>query len=98
VGNALVVLAWILTRTYGSFLGPEATTKAMAGFGDIVSTILEAILVLGCTLLLARPRLLEPRLDHRGEVNSLIAIGVVLLTSLSLYSAVGGSPFVSHVG
>jgi hypothetical protein len=98
VGNALVALAWIVTRTYGSLVGPEATTKAMAGFGDIVSTILEAFLVLGCIVLLGRPGLLEPRLDHRGEMNSLISIGVVLLTSLSLYSAVGGSPFVSHVG
>jgi hypothetical protein len=71
----------------------------MVGFGDIVSTALEGVLVLGCALILRMPRLLDPHLDHRSELlNSLIAIGLVLLTTLSLYSAVGGSPFVSHVG
>jgi hypothetical protein len=91
IGNALVVVAWIVTRTYGSLVGPEATTKAAAGFGDIVSTALEVVLVTGCALLLARPRYLAPRIDHRAElVNGFIAIGLALLTTLSLYSAVGG--------
>jgi hypothetical protein len=99
LGNALVVLAWIVTRTHGSLVGPEATSKAMAGFGDIVSTLLEVVLVAGCVLVLVRPRFLSPQVDHRSElINGLIAIGLVLLTTLSLYSAVGGSPFVSHVG
>ena len=77
-----------------------ATTRAMAGFGDIVSTILEGAIVAGCAVLLVRPRLLSPTVgeDKTDIVNSLIAIGVVLLTALSLYSAVGGAPFVSHVG
>src|SRR5207249_3532315 len=36
-GNALVVAAWIVTRTYGSLIGPAATERSPAGFGDIVS-------------------------------------------------------------
>ena len=94
-----MVVAWIVTQTYGSLIGPAATMKAVAGFGDIVSTILEVALVAGSLVLLARPGFLEPRAGHRIELaNSLVVIGIVLLTSLSLYSAVGGPPFVSHVG
>jgi len=99
VGNALVVVAWIVTRTYGSLIGPQATMKSVAGFGDIVSTLLEAAIALGCGLLLARPGIATLRRHYPSElVNSLVSIGLVLLTSLSLYSSVGGSPFVSHVG
>jgi hypothetical protein len=96
-GNALVVITWIITRTAGSLVGPQAATPAKAGFGDLVSTALEALIVAGGLALLARrPR---GRAGWRAEqARAVAALAVVPFLVLSLYSAVGGSPFVSMVG
>src|SRR5919204_5694896 len=48
VGNGLVAVAWVVTRAYGSLVGPEATTRAAVGFGDVASTLLEVAIVVGC--------------------------------------------------
>jgi hypothetical protein len=99
VGNALVAVAWVVTRAYGSLIGPEATERASVGFGDLVSTLLEVAIVAGCLGALVAPRILRAGSSHRGEVvSTVLAIGLTLLTVLGLYSAVAGSPFVSHVG
>jgi hypothetical protein len=69
------------------------------GFGDVASTLLEVAIVVGCLGALAWPRILTAGSSHRGEMVSMVlALGLTLLTVLGLYSAVGGSPFVSHVG
>jgi hypothetical protein len=99
VGNALVAVVWAVTRAYGSLIGPEATERASVGFGDVASTLLEVAIVAGCLGVLVAPRILRAGSSHRGEVAStVLAIGLTLLTVLGLYSAVAGSPFVSHVG
>ena len=102
LGGLLAYLAaWIVTRTVGSLIGPEATQPAEAGFGDIVSTAFEAAIVVGALLMLRRRRLSGPNPveAHWSEVaKALAAIGITLLTVLALFSTVGGSPFVSHVG
>jgi hypothetical protein len=108
IGNAVVAAAWVVTRTYGTLIGPEASEPAEAGFGDIVTTIFEALIVVGAVVLLRRWRtgrsekadtaLAGPE-AHWGEVaKALAAIGITLLAVLALYSTVGGSPFVSHIG
>src|SRR5439155_17743821 len=98
LGNALVVATWILTRTYGTLVGPEASEPAMAGFGDIVTTAFEGAIVNGALAMLRARRLDPPTDSHWGEVaNALTAIGITLMTVLALYSTVGGSPFVSPV-
>jgi hypothetical protein len=56
VGNALLAIAWIVTRTVGSLVAPAATTSAKMGFGDLVPTALEILIVAGCAGLLARRR------------------------------------------
>ena len=99
VGNALVVVAWVVTRVYGALVGPEATSRAAVGFGDVASTLLEVAIVVGCVAGLAWPQVLTSGSSRRGEVVSMVlALGLTLLTVLGLYSAVGGAPFVSHVG
>jgi hypothetical protein len=96
-GNSLVVITWIITRTAGSLIGPAATTPAKAGFGDLVSTALEVLIVAGCAVLLARrPRAGARRqADHAPAITALIVVPFLVL---ALYSAVGGAPFVSMVG
>lgn len=96
-GNALVVITWVITRTVGSLVGPAATTPAKVGFGDVVSTVVEVLLVAGCLALLAR----RPRVRTgwwAGQAPMISALIMVPFLVLSLYSAVGGSPFVSMVG
>jgi hypothetical protein len=96
-GSALVVITWIITRTAGSLVGPAATMPAKVGFGDLVSTLLEALIVAGCLgLLWRRP---WPRTSWWAEHARMVAaLTVVPFLVLALYSAVGGSPFVSMVG
>lgn len=98
-GNALVVAAWVVTRSYGSLVGPEATEAADVGFGDLVATVFEIMIVAGCVVLLGSARHRRKAPSYWSEVASLVlALGVTSLTVLALYSAVGGEPFVSHVG
>jgi hypothetical protein len=99
VGNAALVATWIVTRTYGALIGPEATSRATVGFGDLVATFLEVTVVVGCLVLLRSRSFGRGASSSRGELLSLaVALGITLITVLALYSAVGGPPFVSHVG
>jgi hypothetical protein len=96
-GNALVVITWIVTRTAGSLVGPEVTTPAKVGFGDLVSTVAEVLIATGSLALLSQR--LRPRGGRWDEPTRAIAALIVApFLVLALYSAVGGSPFVSMVG
>jgi hypothetical protein len=97
VGNALVVITWVVTRTAGSLVGPMAATPARVGFGDLVATVMQVLLVAGGAGLLSRR--LRPGTGWWAEQAPIVAalIAVPFLV-LGLYSAIGGSPFVSMVG
>ena len=94
-GNALVVLTWIVTRTAGNLVGP-ATTPERAGFGDLVATVMQVLIVAGCLVLLSRRRVRAGWWAEQAPV--IAALAMVPFLVLALYSAVGGSPFVSMVG
>jgi len=96
VGNALVVITWIVTRTVGDLVGPAATTPERAGFGDLVATVMQVLIVAGCLVLLSRRRVRAGWWAEQARV--IAALAVVPFLVLALYSAVGGSPFVSMVG
>jgi hypothetical protein len=89
VGNALVVVVWILSRTVGLPLGAEAGHAEPVGFADALSTAYEALLVAGAVAL--------TRSAARGELRSgwaqpaIWAVGVVTipLTLLAVLHAVG---------
>jgi hypothetical protein len=96
-GNALVVLTWIVTRTVGALVGPAAAVPERAGFGDLVATVMQVLIVAGCLGLLSR----RPRAGAgwwAEQARVIAALAVVPFLVLALYSAVGGSPFVSMVG
>jgi hypothetical protein len=96
-GNTLVVLTWIVTRTVGALVGPAATVPERAGFGDLVATVMQVLIVAGCLiLLLRRPRAGAGWWAEQARV--IAALAVVPFLVLALYSAVGGTPFVSTVG
>ena len=97
VGNALVVITWVVTRTAGSLVGPLATTPARVGFGDLAATVMQVLIVAGGV------GLLSGRLRARpgwwaDQARAIAALSMVPFLVLGLYSAVGGAPFVSTVG
>ena len=53
-GNAVVVLVWAVSRTAGLPIGPEVWHPEAISALDVVATLLEAGLVLGASILLAR--------------------------------------------
>lgn len=56
LGPILMAITWVIARTVGSLVGPAVTMPAKAGFGQLVSTILEALILADGAVLLARGR------------------------------------------
>ncbi len=100
--NAATVVAWVITRTLGVLIGPAAHQTELIGFGDVVSTVFEFLIVLGCVGLLlvgvnGRPQKAVGRAFADHLVN-FAALAMAMVTILGMFSSVGGSPFVTHVG
>jgi hypothetical protein len=97
VGNALVVITWTVTRTAGSLVGPMASAPERVGFGDLVATVMQVLIVAGGVGLLSRRLWARPRwwTEQAPIIAALISVPFLVL---GLYSAIGGSPFVSMVG
>ena len=49
--NAGVIIVYIVTRTAGDVVGPTPNDVEPAGFGDVLCTVLEAVVVAGCAWL-----------------------------------------------
>ena len=85
LGNALVVLVWLCSRTIGLPIGPEAGAPEPAAFVDVLSTILEVAIVAGAAMLVLRGRPtpsmhgLPVRLGLAGLV-----VALAVLTTLSV--------------
>ncbi|MEP6600064.1 MAG: hypothetical protein ABJB98_11560, partial [Actinomycetota bacterium] len=65
---------------------------------DLVSTALEVLIVLGTVLLISGRPLPHLRAPVAERLVLIAALLTLPLVTLSLYSAVGGAPFVSKVG
>ncbi|MGH9207061.1 MAG: hypothetical protein ACRD1G_10960, partial [Acidimicrobiales bacterium] len=80
--NALIILVWALSRTVGVGIGPGSSAAEPVGLPDILCTVLEAGIVVGCLGALWRPAAsLWPR-SHRwfavgvvGTVTTLLVVG-----------------------
>jgi hypothetical protein len=90
LANALIVVTWIVSRTTGVPIGPEAGEAEAVGFPDALSTAFEIVLVaLLAALVVGRRRAQEP--THRqfaravagwgaaAVVGSLTALALVIL-------------------
>lgn len=89
-GNALILAIWVMSRTTGIPLGPEAWIAEPVGIADAVASALELVLVIGSVLLLApstRGSLppSSPELRRRWLVP--VASVVVVLTGPAVFSA-----------
>jgi hypothetical protein len=87
LGNALVAVTWVVSRTTGVPLGPEAGEPESVGIADTVSTAFEVGLVI-LTLLLLRG-LEVPRRSDTRVVRLMVAIAAVALTTLALAQLAG---------
>jgi hypothetical protein len=86
VVNALVVITWIVSRTIGVPVGPEAGEAESIGLPDVLATSYEALLVAAIAALALRAgaarRLLRPLAGAAG--TWITAVAVVALTALTL--------------
>ena len=97
--NALTIAAYVITRTVGLLLGPAAKETEKIGFGDLIATAFEAVLVVGSLILLFRSwGQARVRPATSEALIGTVAVGVTALTVLALYSTVGGAPFVTPAG
>ena len=71
VGNAVVVGVWLVSRTAGLPVGPEAGSPEAVGFVDTAATVFEALLVVGVLALL------NPRLAERPIARELVPAGAI---------------------
>jgi hypothetical protein len=87
--NIGVLAVYIVTRTAGDVIGPGASSAEQVGFGDVLCTVLEAIVAAGCAWLLIA------RTDHQiGRRQLFIAPAAVGAATAALLSAalVAGGP------
>jgi hypothetical protein len=87
LGNALIVVTWVITRTRGLPVGPEAGEPEPVGVADVVSTAFEVAVVAG-TLLLLRGIELRQSWEMRF-VRNVLAIGAIAITTLTLAGLAG---------
>jgi hypothetical protein len=96
VGNAVVIVVWIASRTVGLPVGADAGHAEPVGFADALSTAYEALLVAGAAALAWSATRRELR---SGGVQAAIwAVGglVVPLTLLGVLDAVGALRLLGH--
>jgi hypothetical protein len=101
IGNALVILVWIVSRTVGVPVGAEAGGAEPVGFADALSTAYEALIVVGAVVVLAWPATRqaagrEPRSGWARIGTWALAAVVVPLTAVAMLSAVGILPLTRH--
>jgi len=89
IGNAVVILVWLISRTIGVPIGPEAGAPEPAAFIDVLSTILEVAIVAGTAMLVLRGR---PTPSMRGLPVRLGLAGLVIaLAVLTTWSVAAGA-------
>jgi hypothetical protein len=83
VGNAAIVVLWIVTRTFGTLVGPEPTTPEPIGVADSVATAFEVAIVVAGTWLAWSVRMTLALSSRRAWLVSGITL---VLTSVGLLS------------
>lgn len=81
VANAAVIVVWVLSRTVGVWVGPNATVSEPATYPDILSTALEALIVVGGILVLFAPRLMSRGVHLRWVAPVAASSGIVLVAA-----------------
>ena len=92
IGNGVIVAMWIASRTSGLPFGPRPWEAEPAGLTDVIATSFEATLVAGALVLVLARNALAPARPHTTMMAALLAgFATLVLTALSLLSAVGAA-------
>ena len=84
VVNAAVIAIWVVSRTTGVPIGPEAGEPEAIGFPDALSTAFEALIVTLAVLVVARPRSILRRWRPAPAARWLLPPIVASLTAVAL--------------
>ena len=85
VGNAAIVVLWLVDRVGAMPIGPDARAPSPFGVGDSVASGFEVLLVVACVAALRRRK----RHPLRARTNLALTLGTAALTTLSFLSALG---------
>lgn len=94
--NAAIIGVYIITRTVGDVIGPTPGAVEPLGFGDVLSTACEAIIVAGSILLLRRS--LGRAIPKPVAARALVAIAAISMVLLSVSLVDGGPEMTMSVG
>jgi hypothetical protein len=92
--NAGVIIVYIVTRTAGDVVGPTPSDVEPVGFGDLLCTVLEAVVVAGCALLGAARtgRKVARRQVSRGRLLAVPGATAAVVAVLLSVALVDGGP------
>jgi hypothetical protein len=97
--NFLIALFFVISRTIGTLIGPDASEPARLGFGDTAVTAYEvAIVVVVGSVLIGRADWPGLRLGSSAGAGALLALFLMPQTALALQSVVSSAPFVPPAG
>jgi len=92
--NLGIMSTWAVSRTAGLPFGPTALRKEVAGTPDILTTVLEGVVVVVALVALFAPRFMERPVQSRRLVpafTALAAFAVFALGSISMTPAYAGA-------
>jgi hypothetical protein len=95
VGNALVVALWVVSRTAGVPLGPDAGRPERVGFADLVTSVFELVLV-GLAIVLLSQRHATAWRENRALWS--IPLLIAPTAAVAVLSAVGAIGFLPASG
>ncbi|MGH3204587.1 MAG: hypothetical protein ACRDP5_21440 [Streptosporangiaceae bacterium] len=87
-GNAIVIAVYVASRTVGLPFGPDLHNAESVGALDVVSCVLEFVLIVGCAALLWRPSLADRPVARRGAIARVAALVAVPATVIAATTAV----------
>jgi hypothetical protein len=87
-GNAVIIAAYVASRTVGLPFGPDLHNPEPVGGLDVMSCVLEFALIVGCAALLWRPSLASRPVTRRGTFASVAALAAVPLAVIAATTAV----------
>ena len=90
IGNAAIVVLWIVTRTFGTLVGPEPATPEPIGLADSVATAFEMTIVVAGTWLAWSVRMRPALSSRRAWVVSGVTLVLTSVGLLSVLEVVGG--------
>jgi hypothetical protein len=81
LGNAAIIVLWVVSRTAGLPLGPEAGSPEAVGVADVAATALEGMILLTTVWYLARPTVRRPA---SSAFTLIVAVWAAVIVAVAL--------------